>query len=67
VFNPKFLPTGKNKTASQSLSVCCKSSNTGLDFLSIVQKNNLASFLKQKDRLQLAVSKIHAFGDINAW
>jgi hypothetical protein len=68
VFNPKFLANRQNKTASQSLLVCCKSSNTGLDFLIVQKTTALASFLKQKDRLQLAVfQKIHAFGDINAW
>jgi hypothetical protein len=41
VFNRSFLPTGKKKTASQSLLVCCKSSNTGLDFLSNRSKQPL--------------------------
>jgi hypothetical protein len=56
----------QNKTASQSLLVCC-SSNTGLDFLSIVQKKPLLPvFLKQKETSANCFSQnIHAFGDIN--
>jgi hypothetical protein len=42
VFNP--VSYRQNKTASQSLLVCCKSSNTGLDFLIVLKTTALPVF-----------------------